>query len=86
MLSNALKPITQTGESKENSCIKIIFFTFFSGKLDIEIRNHPTGKPIAIFLPFIQELFDDLTTLHVSLSHCQQYATAFAIWVEKTHA
>ncbi len=54
--------------------------------LDIEIRNHPTGKPIAIFSPFAQELFGDLTTLHVSLSHCQQYATAFAIWVGKTQA
>jgi holo-[acyl-carrier protein] synthase len=48
--------------------------------LDIEIRHNPNGKPIAVLSPFTRKLFDD-PTIHVSLSHCQQYATAFAIWI-----
>jgi holo-[acyl-carrier protein] synthase len=42
--------------------------------LDIEIR-----KPVASFSPFAKELFGDLL-LHISMSHCHQYATAVAIW------
>lgn len=47
--------------------------------LDIEILNDSKGKPIASFSPYAQELFGDLK-MHISLSHCHQYATAFAIW------
>lgn len=47
--------------------------------LDIEIRNDSKGKPIASFSLFAKELFGDLT-LHISMSHCHQYATAVAIW------
>lgn len=47
--------------------------------LDIEIQNDTKGKPIASFSPFAKELFGDLT-LHISISHCRQYATAVAIW------
>jgi holo-[acyl-carrier protein] synthase len=47
--------------------------------LDIEIRNDAKGKPVASFSPFAKELFGDLL-LHISMSHCHQYATAVAIW------
>lgn len=47
--------------------------------LDIEIRNDAKGKPAAFFSSFAKELFGDLN-LHISISHCHQYATAFAIW------
>lgn len=47
--------------------------------LDIEIRNDLQGKPAVFFSLFAKELFGDLK-LHISISHCHQYATAFAIW------
>lgn len=57
------------------------------GWLDIEIRNDSKGKPAAFLSPFARELLDD-PLLHVSMSHCHQYATAFAIWTcrKKGHA
>lgn len=51
--------------------------------LDIEIRHDPNGKPIAVLSSFARELFGDLN-LHISMSHCHQYATAIAICVGKT--
>lgn len=47
--------------------------------LDIEIRNDEKGKPTVYFSSFAKELFGDLQ-LHISISHCHQYATAMAIW------
>lgn len=49
------------------------------GWLDIEIRNDGKGKPAAYLSPLAQEIFGDLS-LHISISHCREYATAFAIW------
>jgi len=48
--------------------------------LDIEIRNDSTGKPAPFFSSFARDVLGDLT-LHLSISHCHGYATAFAIWV-----
>lgn len=47
--------------------------------LDIEILNDHMGKPIASFSPFANELFGNIS-LHLSMSHCHEYATAVAIW------
>lgn len=47
--------------------------------LDIEIKNDSKGKPIVSFSPSAKELFGDLN-LHISISHCHHYATAFAVW------
>ncbi|MFI0435179.1 MAG: holo-ACP synthase [Parachlamydiaceae bacterium] len=47
--------------------------------LDIEILNDAKGKPIVFLSPFANQLFN-FPSLHISLSHCHQYATAFAIW------
>ncbi len=51
--------------------------------LDIEVRNDSKGKPIVFFSSLAKELFGDLT-LHISISHCHQYATAFAIWTRES--
>lgn len=50
--------------------------------LDIEIRNDFKGKPLVFFSTFAKELFGDLT-IHISISHCHQYATAVAICTNK---
>jgi len=49
------------------------------GWLDIEIQNDAKGKPNVTFSNSAKELFGDLK-LHISISHCHHYATAFAIW------
>lgn len=46
--------------------------------LDIEIRNDPLGKPSPFFSDFANDLFGN-PILQISISHCHQYATAFAI-------
>jgi len=46
---------------------------------DIEIINEASGKPIVSFSNSINELFQFPHVL-ISISHCHQYATAFAIW------
>jgi holo-[acyl-carrier protein] synthase len=50
--------------------------------LDIEIRNDEKGKPSPYFSEFAKELFDELHFC-ISISHCHEYATAFAIWTER---
>lgn len=47
--------------------------------VDIEIRNDERGKPFAYLSQYAKELFGDLA-LHISISHCHEYATAVAIW------
>lgn len=49
--------------------------------LDFEIRNDPQGKPAVFFSHLVKELFGELT-VHISISHCHQYATAFAVWTK----
>lgn len=49
---------------------------------DIEIINDHLGKPIVHLSGHLKQLADDLKTpamIHISISHCKEYATAFAI-------
>lgn len=48
--------------------------------LDIEIINEPNGKPSVHFSNEMEKRLKG-TTMMVSISHCQLYVTAFAIWV-----
>lgn len=48
------------------------------GWLDIEITNDTQGKPVARLSMQLQEQFDGCT-IHLSISHGRDYATAFAI-------
>ncbi len=47
--------------------------------LDIELLNNDAGKPYSRFSPRLQSKLVQ-TTVHVSISHCHQYAAAIAIW------
>ena len=47
--------------------------------LDIEILNDAYGRPILSLSDKLKLQVGSLT-LHVSISHCQAYATAFVIW------
>ncbi len=48
--------------------------------LDIEICHELHGRPYASLSPKAMALFDS-PLLCLSISHCHQYATAFAIWM-----
>lgn len=48
------------------------------GWLDIEIVNDSSGKPCAVFSPAFKER-TGISQVLVSISHCREYATAFAI-------
>lgn len=50
------------------------------GWLDIEILNDQQGKPYASFSTRLQAAFDDPRIL-ISISHCHEYATGFAVWM-----
>lgn len=64
----------------KEAIVKAIGIGFSTGLscLDIEIQNDSRGKPIVFFSPFAKELLGNLS-LHISISHCHQYATAFAL-------
>lgn len=47
--------------------------------LDIEIRNDSQGKPYLILSDILNTLYQN-PTLHISISHCHEYATAVAYW------
>lgn len=47
--------------------------------LDIEISNDEHGKPQVALSPKAQNLFND-PQLHLTISHCKEYAVAVAIW------
>ncbi len=49
--------------------------------LDIEIVNDPSGKPCVHFSSRMEKKLNK-TKMMVSISHCQLYVTAFAIWVK----
>lgn len=51
-----------------------------AGWLDIEILPDKSGKPKAHFSKTLNTHFDNPQVL-ISISHCQLYATAMAIWV-----
>ncbi len=46
---------------------------------DIEILNDEKGKPVLFMSSNLNVLLDH-TQLLVSISHCRDYATAFAVW------
>jgi holo-[acyl-carrier protein] synthase len=50
---------------------------------DIEILNDKHGKPCVHFSKTLEKKLKG-TTMLVSISHCKEYVTAFAIWF-KTH-
>lgn len=50
--------------------------------LDIEIANDSHGRPVVILSAKLQETFDSPQLL-ISISHCREYATAFAIWLSE---
>ncbi len=45
---------------------------------DIEITNDVRGKPVVVFSPKLMESLGDLK-VSISISHCEEYATAFAL-------
>lgn len=47
--------------------------------LDIEITNDEHGKPHVILSDKVKEAYN-FPQLLLSISHCREYATAFAIW------
>lgn len=47
--------------------------------LDIEILNDAQGKPFLIFSEKFKILFEN-PVIHLSISHCHEYATATAVW------
>jgi holo-[acyl-carrier protein] synthase len=50
--------------------------------LDVEVYNDESGKPFIAVSPRLLEQFNAPQFL-ISISHCQEYATAFAIWEKK---
>lgn len=53
--------------------------------LDIEILNEPSGKPTVHFSTALQKRVEN-TSMLISISHCQLYVTAVAIWTSKGQA
>jgi holo-[acyl-carrier protein] synthase len=49
--------------------------------LDIEIINETSGKPYVRFSNSLEKKLKGTSVL-ISISHCQLYVTAFAIWVK----
>ena len=50
--------------------------------LDIEILNEKSGKPCVHFSNLLEKKLKGTSVL-VSISHCQLYVTAFAVWVNQ---
>lgn len=50
------------------------------GWLDIEISNDTHGKPVVNLSSKLSEQFDSPRIL-ITISHCREYATAFALWL-----
>lgn len=46
---------------------------------DFEILNDPHGKPCVYFSEYLNDSLLG-TTMLISISHCQLYVTAFAVW------
>lgn len=57
-----------------------IGFTKGVSWLDIEIQNNGSGQPYVICSPTLSSLFDNPSIL-ISISHCEEYASAVAIWL-----
>lgn len=65
----------------KEAVVKALGTGFSQGILwtDIEILNTESGKPYIIFSSHLQTLFPNPKML-ITISHCKDYATAFAIW------
>jgi holo-[acyl-carrier protein] synthase len=50
--------------------------------LDLEILNDPNGRPEVHFSNALKKRLVDTQVL-ISISHCELYATAIAIWTNK---
>jgi holo-[acyl-carrier protein] synthase len=50
--------------------------------LDVEVLNESNNKPFVKLSNSLNELFDN-PIIHLSISHCESYATAFAIHCSK---
>lgn len=48
---------------------------------EIEILNDNLGKPLVKFSDSLKERFCNPTIL-ISISHCKEYATAVALWID----
>ena len=48
---------------------------------DVEVRNNTSGGPVISLYGGAREVFEraDMQKMHISISHCRNYATAFAI-------
>jgi holo-[acyl-carrier protein] synthase len=53
--------------------------------LDMEVLNDEKGKPYVIFSQKVMKHFHDPHLL-ISISHCELYATATAIWVNTSQS
>ena len=53
---------------------------------DMEIRNHPNGKPVVLLCGAAKEVAEALrvSDILLSISHCRAYATAHAVAVSGT--
>ncbi|HEY2810883.1 MAG TPA: holo-ACP synthase [Rhabdochlamydiaceae bacterium] len=51
--------------------------------LDMEILNDEKGKPCVHFSASLEKKLKDSCVL-VSISHCELYVTAFALWMKKS--
>lgn len=49
--------------------------------LEIEIINDALGKPVVTLSPKLKDLVGDVS-VHISISHCKEYATAVAFVTE----
>lgn len=76
------------GRFAAKEAVSKAFGTGFSSGLqwiDIEILPGEKGRPTLVFSPFVYSFFGDPLFFHLSISHCQDYATAVAIW-EAAHS
>lgn len=50
---------------------------------EIEVRNEPAGQPLIVLDGVAREIATErgITTIHISISHCQSHATAYALAV-----
>lgn len=53
--------------------------------LDIEIVPDASGKPCVQLSAKVSEMFNQ-PMIHLSISHCRDYATATAIWSKDRHS
>lgn len=47
--------------------------------LDIEVLNNEQGKPYLVLSDLLKDKYKN-PNIHLSISHCHEYATAVAIW------